>query len=265
MIVLSWPGQYPGQANSGKNHMATVKLTNTRDDYTTKEGDEFVYALKGNDKITIQGLFYDQENEETRITVYGGPGDDHILSVREISGQAGYGGPGNDRIEIHGGDTDSGAAIGAGGNDTLICLGGDEGCFLSGGGGQDRLINQSDSEASMVGGPGRDLHTGNAEAEDFFVFFKGDTVKGTQRDVIKGFVQGQFEDTIDLSATDANSKVSGNQAFTFVASTKNPAIGEVSYYKSGTSTVVVANDGAATFEIELQNFDQPLEAADFSL
>jgi hypothetical protein len=47
--------------------------------------------------------------------------------------------------------------------------------------------------------------------------------------VIKGFVQGQFADGMDLSAIDANSKVSGNQAFTFVASTKNPAVGEVSY------------------------------------
>ena len=43
--------------------MATKRLSNRSDTYTTKDGDEFVYALKGNDKITIQGLFYDEEND----------------------------------------------------------------------------------------------------------------------------------------------------------------------------------------------------------
>jgi hypothetical protein len=51
---------------------------NRNDTCTTKDGDEFVYALKGNDKITIQGLFYDVENDQNRITVYGGPGNDQI-------------------------------------------------------------------------------------------------------------------------------------------------------------------------------------------
>ena len=50
-----------------------------------------------------------------------------------------------------------------------------------------------------------------------------------------------------------------------MASTNNPAIGQVSYFKSGTSTIVVADTGAVTFQIELKNFDQPLEAPDFSL
>ena len=245
--------------------MATKRLTDRSDTYTTKDGDEFVYALKGNDKITIQGLFYDVENDETRITVYGGPGDDRIISVREISGQTAYGGPGNDRIEIYGGDTESGVAIGAGGNDTLICLGGDEGCTLNGGAGQDQLINQSDNVAFMVGGPGRDEYTGGTGSEDTYIFFKGDTVSGSQRDVIKGFEQGQFADTIDLSAIDANTNQPGNQAFTFVASTNNPAIGQVSYFRSGDNTIVVADTGSTTFQILLQNFDEPLLATDFSL
>ena len=53
--------------------------------------------------------------------------------------------------------------------------------------------------------------------------------------------------------------------FTLVASTNDPAIGQVSHFKSGTSTIVVADTGAVTFQIELKNFDQPLEAPDFSL
>ncbi len=50
-----------------------------------------------------------------------------------------------------------------------------------------------------------------------------------------------------------------------VASTSNPDIGEVSYFKSGTSTIVVADTGGTTFQIELKNFDQPLLGTDFSL
>ena len=58
---------------------------------------------------------------------------------------------------------------------------------------------------------------------------------------------------------------SGDQAFTFVASTKHPAIEQVSYYKAGTSTIAVANDGTAKLEIELKTFDQPMLATDFVL
>ena len=36
------------------------------------------------------------------------------------------------------------------------------------------------------------------------------------------------------------------------------AAGEVSYYKSGSNTIVVANDGSTTIEIQLLNFSEPL-------
>ena len=260
--------------------MTTVRLTGGNDTYTTKTGDAVVHALGGKDKITIKGVFYDRENERTEITVYGGPGDDQILSQVVISGQAAYGGPGNDRIEINGGDTEPGIAFGAGGNDTLVCKGGDENCHLNGQDGNDRLSSLAETGVSMTGGKGDDiLLVGNGDSNflhagpgldrqtagagrDRFQFEKGDTVAGAKRDVIAGFTQGQ--DEIDLSAIDANAQQSGDQPFTFVASTKHPAIGQVSYYKSGTSTVAVANDGAATFEIELQNFDQPMLATDFN-
>jgi hypothetical protein len=243
--------------------MTTKRLSNGNDTYTTKIGDEAVYALKGNDKITIQGVFLDPETDRTTIRVFGGPGADQILSRVEVSGQEGYGGPGNDRIEINGGDDSGGLAVGAGGDDVLICLGGDEGCLLDGGEGSDRLSTQSHTSTIFKGGPGKDTHTGGAESSDSFRFAKGDTVSGANRGTIAGFQKGQ--DEIDLSAVDANTNQSGNQAFTLVASTNNPAVGQVSYFKSGTSTIVVADTGAVTFQIELKNFDQPLEAPDFSL
>ena len=244
-------------------------------------GDSSVYGLRGNDKITIKGYFYDRENDRVVINIYGGPGDDHIVSQVTIDGQAAYGGPGNDRVEIIGSDSDPGIAFGGDGNDILVCKGGDENCSLIGEDGNDRLSSLAETGVWMTGGkgndillagdgddnvlnpgPGRDRSTAGA-GEDRFQFRKGDSPAGTGRDVITGFTQGQ--DVLDLSAIDASPQQPGDQAFTFVASTKHPAIGRVSYYKSGSSTIAVANDGAARLEIELKNFDQPLLATDFVL
>ena len=97
-------------------------------------------------------MFLDPETDRTTIRVFGGPGADQILSRVEISGQEGYGGPGNDRIEINGGDDFGGLAVGAGGDDVLICLGGDEGCLLDGGEGSDRLSTQSHTSTIFKGG-----------------------------------------------------------------------------------------------------------------
>jgi hypothetical protein len=101
-----------------------------------------------------------------------GRGDDEILSAVAVavSGQTALGGPGSDRIEIQGGDDVGGLAVGAGGNDILTCIGGQEGCLLDGGGGADQLISRSDTAARMDGGPGRDRFTAGPESEDHFLF-----------------------------------------------------------------------------------------------
>ena len=197
-----------------------------------------------------------------QISVYGGPGNDKIVGKWGIDHELFYGGPGNDRIEVWGSVTYSGAALGAGGNDTLVCKGGDEGCNLLGGSGDDTLINEGATSAYMTGGPGRDTLVGGA-SPDVFLFHAGDTVAGASRDVVKNFQHGS--DIIDLSAIDANVKAPGDQAFTFVAIAKHPGVGEVSYYVSGHNVIVVGNTGAKTFEIELQAFDPPLAATDFHL
>lgn len=243
--------------------MPTKRLTDRNDTYTTDGEYDVIQALKGNDKITIKEVFYDAENDVTRITVYGGPGDDEIISKIDISGQVSYGGPGNDRIVVRGGDDTGGVGYGGGGNDTITCIIFDEPCLADGGGGQDTLISQSETAATLDGGPGKDTSIGAPESNDTFRFAAGDTVSGSGRDVIRSFVKGQ--DEIDLSAIDANTGQSGNQEFVLVASTNNPATGQVSYFKSGSSTIVVADTGSTTFQIELKNFDQPLDAGDFSL
>jgi hypothetical protein len=198
--------------------MATVRLTDGNDTYTTNSGDEFVFALGGNDKITVKGVFYDEAEDAARISVYGGPGDDRLISsMTAIEGQRLYGGSGNDHIEINGSPTASGYAAGAGGNDTIVCKFGDEGCILDGGTGNDRLVNEKGYDVTMygrsgddildagtllgddtfqAGGPGRDISIGGP-GEDRFILSTGDTVAGPRRDVVKKFTQGS--DLIDLS------------------------------------------------------------------
>jgi hypothetical protein len=192
--------------------MATVTLTNGNDHYTTTDNDDLVLAKGGNDQIIVKSAFYDRENDSIRIAVYGGPGNDKIIGkLGAADRQTFYGGPGNDYIEVWGSVTHNGSAIGASGNDTLVCMGGDEGCGLVGGAGDDVLINKGIDNgghgpvrSAMFGGPGRDVMIGNSL--DYFVFATGDTVAGARRDVIKNFTPGQSLDVIDLSAMDANVK-----------------------------------------------------------
>ena len=243
--------------------MATVTLTDRNDHYTTTSNDTLVLAKGGNDVIIVKDAFYDRENELIQISVYGGPGNDKIIGKFGIDHELLYGGPGNDHIEVWGSVTYNGAALGAGGNDTLVCKGGDEGCNLVGGSGNDTLINEGTTSAYMTGGPGHDTLVGGPGPDEFVFSDAGDTVAGTNRDVIKNFQHGS--DVIHLSEMDANAKIPGDQAFTFVAVAKHPGIGKVGYYVSGHNVIVVGNTGAKTFEIELQAFDPPLAAADFHL
>ncbi len=140
-------------------------LTDGNDTYTTDGKFDVILALKGNDKITIQKLFYDVENDVTRITVYGGPGDDQIISKIDISGQVAYGGPGNDTIVMRGGDDLGGAGYGNGGNDTITCIVYQEPCFADGGAGQDTLISQSETSTTLEGGLNKDTLIGGPQLD----------------------------------------------------------------------------------------------------
>jgi hypothetical protein len=252
----------PALADAGGG--ATVTLTDGNDRYVTTDKDGLVLARGGDDRIIVKGVFYDRENDTVRMTVYGGSGNDRIIGRAGIDRQTFYGGPGDDYVEVWGSATHTGGAVGAGGRDTLVCKGGDEGCGLNGGAGDDTLVSQGTTGSGMTGGPGRDTLIGGP-GRDFFGFAAGDTVAGPRRDVIENFKPGPFLDLIDLSEMDANVKVPGDQAFTFVGATRHPGIGQVGYRVAGRDTVVIGNDGATTFEILLRDFRSPLHATDFRL
>ena len=122
----------------------TVRLTDRADTYTTKTGDEYVYALGGDDKITFGGFYWPDDEEYGHLEVRGGSGNDRILGGDGNSGQYLYGDDGNDYLEVGHGDGDS-AARGGRGSDVLRSLGGGgDGNFLYGDQGNDTLYAGDD-------------------------------------------------------------------------------------------------------------------------
>ncbi|HYD36829.1 MAG TPA: cadherin domain-containing protein [Allosphingosinicella sp.] len=143
---------------------------------------------------------------------------------------------------------------GQGGHDSLFGLGGDD--ILSGDAGND-VLN---------GGAGADRLSGGLGKDDF-VFSLASESTAAARDVITDFSRAQG-DKISLSGIDANSLVSGNQAFTFIgtAAFSNVA-GQLRYVASGGVTLVsgdVDGDGLADFQVELTGTLAPI-ASDFVL
>ncbi len=98
------------------------------------------------------------------------------------------------------------------GNDVLDGLAGND--RLIGGWGNDTL-NGGDGNDVLIGGMGKDTLTGGAGRDVFRLETKQDSgTSSLTRDTITDFTPGQ--DRIDLSAIDANTRVSGDQSFTLL-------------------------------------------------
>lgn len=233
-------------------------------------GDDYVGSLGGHD-----WLYGDAGND----TVSGGAGDDHLFGG---DGQdVLLGGIGRDWLE---GNSGNDRLLGEAGNDRLS--GGDGNDHLLGGTGRDRLDggegkDRLDGEAghdTLLGGAGNDLIRGGAGNDwirgglgrdkmwggagaDIFDF---DTVEdsqiGLQRDVIHDFQSGL--DRVDLRTIDANVRLKGNQAFSWVGA-KGPfqylnkpgvgfsgTAGELRY-ANGILMGDVDGNGTADFQIKI--------------
>lgn len=140
------------------------------------------------------------------------------------------------------------------GHDTILGLAGDD--ILAGDAGND-VLNGGAGADRLTGGIGKDQFVYNAVSES--------TPGG--RDVITDFSRSQ-SDKISLSGVDANSVLSGNQAFTFIGSAAfSNVAGQLRYSTSGGITLVsgdVNGDGVADFQIELTGTLAPI-ASDFVL
>lgn len=199
------------------------------------DGNDLLDGGAGNDWVMV--------NSSTAVTIdlsktaaqNTGRGMDTFAGIENISGNSGA-----DRLT---GNAGANSLIGQGGNDTL-----------SGGAGADTLN----------GGSGKDVMYGGVDSSrDVFVFSsKSDSAAGSMRDVIRDFRSGT--DGIDLRGIDANTKMSGDQAFAFKGAATAYSVWTV---KSGADLIVrgdVTGDRTADFEIQLVGV-QGVTASDFLL
>lgn len=143
--------------------------------------------------------------------LYGRDGDDALDGGR--GADLLDGGAGDDELD---GGEDNDSLSGGAGADTLLGQAGND--VLKGGDGNDTLNGGDGADKLNGGGTGQDMLTGGVGA-DQFIFYAGDvagtTVAGANFDKIADFSRAEL-DKIVLSAIDANTTVTGNQAFAFI-------------------------------------------------
>ena len=241
-------------------------------------GNDVVHGSVSND--TIQG---DAGND----MLFGEGGDDTFLVGLSAGIDSFNGGAGIDRVVVTANNVKLGIAsltdvefidatgrtgtvlVGTGGNDTLDFHGAQiiGTIAIDAGAGNDTVIG-SDSGDIIKAGLGSDVLTGGL-GNDRFVFEKTlDSRTGGAFDRILDFTSGQ--DQIDLSVIDANTKVSGNNAFTLLS--ENAAFTRVAGQLRVDTTLAgvtkvfgdINGDGVADFEIQLTDTHH-LTASDFIL
>ncbi len=221
-------------AGGGGNDTVTGAAGN--DSLYGQDGDDLLYGQDGGDfgyggggaDVLLGGAGADSllgedgadqvYGEAGADLLYGGEGADQLWGGAEgdtLLGQNGddvvNGEDGNDTLFGDSSDTAGADMLSGGlGNDTLY--GGALGDQLLGGEGADTLVGESGDDV-LTGGAGADLLVGGAGA-DRFRFTAASESTNAGFDQITDFVAGV--DLIDLSAIDADSGLSGDQAFVFV-------------------------------------------------
>ena len=153
---------------------------------------------------------------------------------------------------LRGNDTLNGSTVGDrlfgwDGADTVKANGGNDYMYgglgadtLSGGPGNDALTG-GNAKDRMTGGSGKDIFDFNSTAES-------GPYSGS-RDIITDFARGQ--DRIDLSGIDANTKASGNNAFTKIISA-SAAFTSAGQLKISGDVLYINTDGDAAAELSIQ-------------
>ncbi|WP_246745795.1 calcium-binding protein [Ciceribacter sp. L1K22] len=153
----------------------------------------------------------------------------HTLSANfenlALLGSGNLNGTGNTGNNTLSGNSGANILKGSAGNDTL-----------SGGAGNDRLEGGSGNDV-LYGGTGADKLYGSSGADRFvFKALADSTVSSSGRDMIYDFTHSHG-DRIDLSAIDASTKSSGNQAFSFIGEKAySGKAGELRYVNSNGDT-----------------------------
>jgi Ca2+-binding RTX toxin-like protein len=121
------------------------------------------------------------------------------------------------------------------------------------GGAGDDILNGGRGNDTVVGGLGTDSLSGGKNADKFEFNNITESVVGAGHDTIINFHHDQH-DRINLSGIDANTVLDGDQAFIYVGGLPFTGLvaGELRY-ENGLLQGDVDGDGAADFEVALQN------------
>ena len=137
---------------------------------------------------------------------------------------------------------------------------------LTGSSGVNTIIGSA-GNYTIAGGGGADILTGGSGADKFVFAAVADSTPSA-RDFITDFVSGT--DTINLSAIDANTSVSGDQAFLFGGQNANVVAHTVTWVENvaNGNTIVSADvngNTTADVQIVLHGINLNLHATDFLL
>jgi Ca2+-binding RTX toxin-like protein len=199
-------------------------------------------------------------------TLIGGPGVDtlsYASATSKVTVDLGVGTP----QDTGGGGVDVVAGVeNLVGSSYSDSLGGDSGSnLIDGGAGADTLDGGNGCD-TLIGGAGADVLTGGLMADVFRFTSTGDSAGGAF-DTIMDF-SSAAGDRIDLSAIDANTKLAGDQAFTFVGSAAfSHTAGELRYTVDAAGLHIygdVDGDGVADLHILLKG-PTSLQGTDFIL
>jgi serralysin len=105
--------------------------------------------------------------------------------------------------------------------------------------------------------------TGGTGADVFRFTALADSVVGTNRDLITAFSRAEG-DRVDLATIDANTRLSGNQAFAFIGDASFGRIAGQLRFAGGVLQADVNGDARADMEIAIQGVSALL-AVDFVL
>jgi serralysin len=229
------------------------------------DGDTITFSVSGDSRFTVNGGAHIVVAQGASLAV-----DGEQTVPLTITADDGKGGVTSASISIVILDTSTGATIvgdslanqlsgGAGDDKVYGRAGGDK---LYGGAGKDYLDGGSGND-QLQGGLGKDVLLGGTGADTFVFASLSHAGKGSGRDVVSDFSRSGG-DKIDLRDVDANAKLSGDQAFSFIGTKAfSGKAGELKY-QDGIVAGDVNGDRAADFQIEIAN-DHALSSGDFLL